>query len=91
MKKSAFVIIGALVLSSQVMANDVMDYHLSTAGERTAPTAHLIKQASTPTMSVLEAQLTTSGDASMPAGHVGDARVQDSSNSVFEYHYNTAD
>ncbi|PSW13316.1 hypothetical protein C9J01_10720 [Photobacterium rosenbergii] len=91
MKKSAFVIISALVLSSQAMANDVLDYHLSTTGERTAPTTHLIQQANTPAMNVMEAQLTTSGDASMPAGHIGDARVNDSSHSVFEYHYNTAD
>ncbi|AJR08702.1 hypothetical protein C9J03_12155 [Photobacterium gaetbulicola] len=90
MKKSAFVIISALVLSSQVMANDVLDYHLSTAGERSAPATHLVQQVDTPAMSVLQAQLTTSGDASMPAGHVGDSQVHDSSKSVFEYHYNTA-
>ena len=90
MKKSAFIIIGALVLSSQVMANDVLDYHLSTAGERTAPTVHLLQQANTPAMSVLDAQLTTSGDASMPAGHIGDSRIHDSSKSVFEYHFKTA-
>ncbi|WP_036825510.1 hypothetical protein [Photobacterium sanctipauli] len=90
MKKSAFVLIGTLLLSTQVMANDVMDNHLATAGERSAPATQLIQQAQVPSMSIMEAQLHTSGDKDMPAGHVGNPHVNDNSQSVFEYHFNTA-
>ncbi|MGF1702548.1 hypothetical protein L4D09_19825 [Photobacterium makurazakiensis] len=90
MKKSAFALIGTLLLSSHVMANDVMDNHLATAGERSAQATQLVREVSTPSMNVLEAQLHTSGDKSMPAGHAGNPQVNDNSQSVFEYHFNTA-
>ena len=82
---------GTLVLSSPVMANNVLDHHLSTTGERDAPATVQLQQTNTQPMSVMDAQLRTSGEANMLSGHKIDGRVSDNSQSVFEYHLNTID
>ncbi|MDV5169256.1 hypothetical protein [Photobacterium rosenbergii] len=91
MKKTAFVIISALFLSSPVLANSVLDYHLSTVGERDSLATIQLEKSNLGSMSVMDVQLHNSGEANMPAGHKINGTVNDSSQSVFEYHLSTID
>ncbi|MGF1681423.1 hypothetical protein [Photobacterium minamisatsumaniensis] len=90
MKKSAIVHIGLLLLTTSAVANDEMDFHLSTAGDKSVVSSHVLTQTNNTEMSVLDMQLKTSGDKSMVAGHQINSKTNDNSESVFEYHYKTA-
>ena len=91
MKKSALVIIGSLVFASQVSANDLLNYHLATAGDRNAPTTHVVEAVPTEPMNVQDIHLSSAGDKSMPASHnIKSALNDEHPTSLFEYHYNTA-
>ncbi|MGF1703560.1 hypothetical protein L4D09_25030 [Photobacterium makurazakiensis] len=91
MKKLAIINIGLLLLlSTSAMANSVMDNHLSTAGDKSAAASHVLTQPNNVEMSILDMQLKTSGDKSMAAGHQVNSQLNDNSESVFEYHYKTA-
>lgn len=93
MKRSALIVIGFLVLSSQVFANDFMEYHLGTAGERHAEINRVLldeRSANNIAQSPLKSQLTTSGEKSSQGTYQIDLYSQETYNSLLEYHMYTA-
>ncbi|MGF1734603.1 hypothetical protein [Photobacterium satsumensis] len=91
MKKTYFLYLALVLSSASTLANSVLDFHLATAGEKSAVATYQLTQVKGDDRTLLEMQLTTSGDKTATAGHTIHSMPNTSSESVFDYHYTTTD
>ncbi|MGR5062897.1 hypothetical protein [Photobacterium sp. DNB22_13_2] len=90
MKKTYFLYLALVLSSASTLANSVLDFHLATAGEKSSAATYQLTQAEVGELTPLEMQLTTSGDKTATAAHTVHSLPDISSQSVFDYHYTSA-
>ena len=91
MKKSYFLYLAVFLSSASTFANNVLDFHLTTAGQKSSASSLVLTQSQVDAHDPLTMQLTTSGNRNSTAGHVIQSLPSNSSESVFDFHYHSTD
>ena len=89
MKKTYCLYLAIILSSASTFANNVLDFHLTTVGEKSSAPSYLLTQAEIEEHGPLEMQLTSSGDKNNPVAHVIQSLPSSSSESIFDFHYHS--
>ncbi|PSW15754.1 hypothetical protein C9J01_01680 [Photobacterium rosenbergii] len=89
MNKTYCLYLAIILSSASTFANNVLDFHLTTVGEKSSAPSYLLTQAEIEEHGPLEMQLTSSGDKNSPVTHVIQSLPSSSSESIFDIHYHS--
>lgn len=91
MKKTYALYLALILSSASSLADSVLDYHLTTSGEKSSAASYQLLSTEDEGLSPLEMQLTTSRDKNTPSGHTLSSQLDTVPQDLFSLHYQSTD